>query len=723
MTSKNPDNQKILQALANWLTTTRERVPLLDDSADSLLNQLELFSHFDLRYRALEQQPRTIGLYGHSQPAKASLISMLSNSEPGHIPVAPAGKHLNYLSHINPLHASTRLAIRFSSQPALPHHDWPLMLRLFSEAELVQIFIRHSLQLGLQPASEALLQQRMQQLYPLRQPRVNPAISQAEVAALLHECSCIPRHSLQASGWQQLIHLLPQLNLNERAEIYPLFWGEQRELSQHWLTLAETLQALGNSREIAIPLNLIVDNFSLPVEGLLNGELVSQQILVCPLDNNHLLPAVSVAVDLLAFLAVEITIPLAKGTLFPAVDLLDIPGENSDISLAQTKITFLPDYYRQHQQPDLMLICNAAADIRDTTAIARRLLHWQQETRPAINPSHPGLIWVITPYDQRFKNGYNPDENIQRLLGKPGELWGTLQALENRNLQRMNEWLAQAINPQQRKLRHSALITHLLNSVNQCFLPLTTPAKPADSQTMAQQAIRELQQQAIHHGDLLEALLPDARLLKTLCQADSSHATTSPAALFRQDIDLFTSKDEMQTASNPVASQLANQVYRYWINHVRQWTQQAQHARQLELTPDTLRWLGNTLIITSYRLNLSQKLHAASKSSAQAGAQLRAQISNFLSWLGYADTPLNQRPASRINKGLVIFQPAGQQSLRLTRVAEQPVHAATHYVYDWLIALYTRAEENTGYRHPLDLKPADRANLKKWLNKIAAEES
>ncbi|MDI5823467.1 hypothetical protein MJI95_37730, partial [Salmonella enterica subsp. enterica serovar Kentucky] len=39
----------------------------------------------------------------------------------------------------------------------------------------------------------------------------------------------------------------------------------------------------------------------------------------------------------------------------------------------------------------------------------------------------------------------------------------------------------------------------------------------------------------------------------------------------------------------------------------------------------------------------------------------------------------------------------------LTKLDEQPVHAASRYVYDWLVALYTLANENAGYRHPQDV--------------------
>ncbi|WP_032981086.1 virulence factor SrfC family protein, partial [Cronobacter malonaticus] len=62
-----------------------------------------------------------------------------------------------------------------------------------------------------------------------------------------------------------------------------------------------------------------------------------------------------------------------------------------------------------------------------------------------------------------------------------------------------------------------------------------------------------------------------------------------------------------------------------------------------------------------------------------------------------------------------LFASAVAHDKRLTRLGEKPVHAATRYVYDWLVALYTRAIENIGYEHPLDIKPADRQALAKII--------
>jgi len=75
-------------------------------------------------------------------------------------------------------------------------------------------------------------------------------------------------------------------------------------------------------------------------------------------------------------------------------------------------------------------MCGAAPDRVSTPAIARTLLRWAQETHPVQDDTLPGLVWAITPGDARFSGEQHLDDGVQRLLGKPGQRWGTLQALE-----------------------------------------------------------------------------------------------------------------------------------------------------------------------------------------------------------------------------------------------------------------------------------------------------
>ena len=185
--------------------------------------------------------------------------------------------------------------------------------------------------------------------------------------------------------------------------------------------------------------------------------------------------------------------------------------------------------------------------------------------------------------------------------------------------------------------------------------------------------------------------------------------------MFNEAIDLFGEAAESSEQAL-VARDAGQQAHAMWINHLRQWSRNDDNAARLGLSTATVRQMAEIIIISSYRLNMPEQLQKIMQRDTASAAQLYAAIGNFVAWLGYADVPEAQRPASRVQKGSTVFASTNSGSTeRLTRLGEQPVHAATRYVYDWLVALYTRSVENMGYSHPHDVSPAARKKLKTLL--------
>lgn len=722
-------NQKITTpaALAQWVQKTREHAPLLDEEAGPLLARLSALNAQAQTLNALANEQRTLGIYGHSQAGKAHLLATLANGSQGQVAVAPGDKHLDWLTHINPGHSATAMAVRFTRTPQTLPEEFPLRLRLFSEAELVQIFLAHYQSSGQARAvSEEELRQRLAQLQTLGQTQPHPAISASDVmtlAARWREFTPARQRTIGDDTWHQMAQLLPALNLTERMRLYALLWGDIAEMTQQFVTLAEGLLLVGHAREVAAPLSLLVDNFSLPVEGFLlpagsGEEALPDEVLVRALEQQQLQGMVSLPLTTLTLLCAELTLPLATPSVPEGVDLLDIPGASygQQESLYASKTAFLLDYYRQHQQPDVLMVCNAVQSRADIAPVARALLRWVNATQPASPDALPGLVWAITPHDARFLDGQHLDEGVQRLLGKPGHTWGTLQALDGRNLQRLTEWLSQALSDSSRARRLTLLKANAKAQPALLFSRYLAPlsADEATLRATAENGVRTLQRQAARHGDLLQALLPDPAALQALCETEERHEET-PQGLFSTEIDLFGEAVAPRPADSASGGSLARRAHRLWVNHVRQWMQSEEHAAQLGVDAATLHWLGDTLIIASYRLNLAGRLEALAAHEGLSGAQLRAELGNFVSWLGFERVPQAQRPASRVNPNERLFASSAAHDQRLTRLGEKPVHAATRYVYDWLVALYTRAIENIGYEHPLDIKPADRKTLAKII--------
>jgi len=420
----------------------------------------------------------------------------------------------------------------------------------------------------------------------------------------------------------------------------------------------------------------------------------------------------------LALLTRELILPVENSAL-SGVDIIDIPAPSAqpDQPLAQAKQAWLLEHYRQHLQPDVLVICNATAHHSQTAKTAKTLLNWVKATQPGDDAALPGLVWAITPQDTRFTRRTNLDEATQQLLGKPGQHWGTLQALDSSSMQRVIEWLSQATLPSQRQKRLLALRQRQQRELHQLMqgylMPLTQ--EPAAQRSAAEAMVRTLQGSAARHGELLEGLLPPLRAFETLLAVQQPREE-QVNGLFTDAIDLFAdSAQETDEIWQPTdKARLAHHV---WVNHLRQWSRDEAVASRLGLDNAVLQQISDVLVIASYRLNLLAQLKKIVDTDKSSAAQLHAALGNFIGWVGYAQTPASDRPASRIRKGQPVFvtPTVNSSAPRLTRLGEQPVHAATAYVYDWLVALYTQAIENIGYQHPHDITMADRQALQSLL--------
>ncbi|EDB3694730.1 virulence effector SrfC [Salmonella enterica subsp. diarizonae] len=701
------------QAVIEWVNNTRRYATRLDDEADALLAQLTLAAADESALNAACASHGCVGLYGYAQSAKAYLLTTLCGNENGKLEITTPDRNYDYFSHINPGHAPANMAIRFTRDVCSNESGWPLRLRLISEAELVQLFIAWTSSSSVcRQVEKSIITSRLEKWQSLRQPQPVPGVTAEEVAAIARFWrSCLPsaRQHIDDATWQHFASLLPAVDLTTRAHAWALLWGEQPEITQQWLALAHMLQQTGHAEELAAPLSLLVDHFGLPAENFLTQMALTasdtqSDVVVHPVKEGRLLNAVSLSLDSLALLTRELVLTVENSVL-DNVDLLDIPVAPGihPHPLWRAKLGWMLAHYRQQVQPDVLVICNALASRSQTSTAARHLLEWVNATQPQRESALPGVVWAITPQDARFATQQNLDEAVQQLMGKPGVHWGTLQALDKHSMQRLVEWLSQATSAPQRQARLQALREQLRDRVRD-LLPVFD-----DARLPVETVIRRLQAQAARHGDLLAGLLPPIQNFDALLRIRQSREE-QVSGLFNDAIDLFA--DEPTRASASEGHETGYQAHKMWINHLRQWARCQDNAQRLGLEPQMLNAVADILITASYRLGLPLQLQKTMQREEVSGAQLHAIIGNFIAWLGYTNIEEAQRPVSRVQKGAAIFA-ATQRStmLRLTKLDEQPVHAASRYVYDWLVALYTLANENAGYLHPQDITDVDREQL------------
>lgn len=705
-----------LNPLVNWVQMTRTYAPLLDNEADSLLVSLLQIGERQRRIHSLEEAPLTLGIYGHALDGKNHLLNTLQGSPNGRIDIQIGDKRLDYLTHINPGHTPAEMAVRFSAEPPPEVDNYPLLLTLFSEAELAQQFInQYHTTATPRLATSSAVTLRLSELEGRRQAVPTPGLTSEQTADLLRGYHRLQRRQnhLDEHVCYQMAQLAPALSVEDRALLFALLWGEDSALTETWRRLALALQHLGNVEQVLAPASLVVDSFLLPAEGFLipaGPEAAPEQadVMVCPLAGSLPGSHLSLPQNDLAQLCAEVVFTLSQPSALPKVDLLDIPPQ---------RLT----WYTTRLQPDTLLVCNAVNERSEVQPAGKALSWWVDHTQSPGHSALPGLVWAITPFDARFTLGTSLDEGVQRLVGSPGKRWGTLQALDSRNMHRLLEWLTDALNIPRREQRITALRNELDARTVALFRRFSDAQQvtPQQARQQAEDLVRALQARATQHGNLLASLVPSRDALQQRWLQHQQQHQPKPEG-FALEIDLFAENTEHELPQSDAIS-YARAVHQLWVNHLRLLGHRREAAHQFGLESIQLQALCDVLIVASYRLNVPMMLER-SMQSGESGLELdisRAStvLGDFIAWLGYASVPVADRPASRVNKGQTVFAPPAQADIsrRLTKLGEQPTRGNASYVYDWLVALYARATENIGYQNPLDINEKQRQTLLKLL--------
>ena len=684
-----------IRELEEWIQSNRSHSSTLQNEANSLLGRLAQFAARQQKIDALAHAPLTLGLYSASVAGKAHVLRTLLAQGLDHITVQLGDKSLNYLRHINPPTALTALAVRLTSTLPPEVENYPLLLNMLSEDQLaIPLVQRYHARGEPRLLSESAMYKKLSTLQKQRQKQLVPGMSREQFAAIAHsyQQQVHSEHYPDDDLLWQMTELAPWLTVNDRATLLALFWGEEPTLTQDWLEQAQVLHLLGGAEQVLAPASLVVDKFLLPAEGFLvlpeqahTAENID--VIVCTLRDRKPLTHVNVAQQSLRRVCAEVVLTLSATTNLGEIDIVDIPRHEQD-------------RYTATLQPDILMVCNAVESSLEVVPVASTLNRWLEQTQSEADEGLPRLIWAITPYDPRFTQKTILDNDVQHLLTQAGKKWGTLQALESHSMHRLQEWLASAISPTNRRVRHQALQHRLSQDVRAQFAHIRTASGQA--QTPAQEAetlIRTLQSQAARQGELLDQLtLPREMIRQCWQRCEQQHRPLPMLSAF--EIDLFAvEKDPVPTAIDE--NNFSRQLHKRWINYLRQLGYRKHIAAQLGLSAQEIQALCELLIDTSYRIDLGSELEKALQHRDSHSSLMPTCAGNilndFIGWLGYQNVPQENRPPSRINKGQAIFSPPHQANaaMRLTQLGERQAQGNASYLYDWLVALYVRAIENS----------------------------
>jgi len=701
----------ILQAI-DWVDAARRQSPRLEREADRLIQRLRRCHNRAARLENTRPAQLAIGLYGHNAAAKNHLLAAL----------APGAKRFN---------ADISLAVRYCTAAEAGPAEYPIALALLNEAQWLAITLDAAAMSGFRPDWDArAIADHLQTLARHRQTIAVDGLDGNDVLALwdsLRRHGGKAQHTLDRHFWPQAVTLAPQLSIDDRARLFAPLWGEDPTLTARYRQLAHALQALGGSRQVHAPRRAL---------ALLTASTAPENAAFAVLTEQG--DEREIGLSDLAWLTAEVSTalpPAAQAGLPADVALIDLPGSRScpqaepTQRLQQAKRAHLLTRCADGLHASLLLVTDAAATPQDAARIGQALAGWVDHTQgetPALRQRRkPGLIWAITPFDQRQEGKSRPDDAVQRQVGEPGDSWATLLALDEQDCRRMVNYLAAQARPAHKQARLLELREELQRELTESLLGnwLTT-ADPHAPQQRAQQLLRALQAQAGRHGELLERLLPQRDTLRQLYQ-QQQHAAPTPTATpspFGLDIDLFGAQEPAAAGGQP-ASPFAARIFADWINHLRALPDNRQLLDLLGVDKPHLELLVDALIGAACRLQLDDGLQRAlcagglpEQGEDRQISQALALLGDFVAWLGFQRRDAATRPESRVNPGQPIFTPPPQPAVdwsgqqRLTRLAPTPTKNTAFYIYDWLIGLQTLLAENAAQAQPA-LADEQRAEL------------
>lgn len=220
-----------------------------------------------------------------------------------------------------------------------------------------------------------------------------------------------------------------------------------------------------------------------------------------------------------------------------------------------------------------------------------------------------------------------------------------------------------------------------------------------------------------------------------------SHSLYGGDAGFDFDFGDDTSADSAPASSKTVAAapelqsnehRFAKAAFKAWIAHLRELTTRQSLLNLLGLEKALLEAVVDELITAGYRQDLPGQLSRAVLKRAQSGArrdqlverqvlEVQRVLRDFVSWFGYIQKPVSERPNSRAGAKLPLFSfytdiGPGQVPV----LPAQPANQAQRFLGDWLSGLAYITQDNAGHGAGREITPEQNERLGHVLTAFAA---
>lgn len=408
---------------------------------------------------AAARRPVAVAVFGPSQAGKSYLISSLAAPLGQPVTVQFGATRLNFLRDVNPQNEneSTGIVSRFTlARPAVAE-DAPVVLRIFSQTDVVKILANTYLEDFTFDAAGVLAPDQQEAHLLALEAGAGPAPCDALDADAVEDLQDYFRAhfrdrqviaALSQGFWDRLAQLAPRLPAERRAEAFAPLWGRVPGFTRLCADLLGALKRLGFPEEVHAGLDALTPRETgvLSVRTLftLGTPAAGQVMLRNPAAGGGGAP-VPVDRAVVTALISELVVPVSERpwAFFDHTDLLDFPGARSryDLPDAQAflekeaknlgeaflraKVAYLFQRYNAEQEISAMMLC-VGPSVQEVQTLPRMVSDWialaAGETPEARAGKPANLFLVLTKFDTQFveKQG----EDIES-----GQAWtGRLQA-------------------------------------------------------------------------------------------------------------------------------------------------------------------------------------------------------------------------------------------------------------------------------------------------------
>ncbi|WP_101776191.1 putative virulence factor [Pasteurella oralis] len=360
-------------------------------------------------------------------------------------------------------------------------------------------------------------------------------------------------------------------------------------------------------------------------------------------------------------------------------------------------------------------------------------LNVEGENEVSINQSEKAQLELL-------KRTFCQDPDICKHVANPEEAWEAMLLLNDGGMKRISNYLETIALPEVKANRLTEQLNerihHFVENRFASWYQSDGEEEVAKKRQLANALAKELHPQnprSILMGELLRHLqLPEetirslyfSDLDEVLATEEQQSHSYSPA----DDFDLFSDPTPsvaiQQSAVEKVEeSRFAQAVFKAWVSHLRNLTADHKLMQYFGLSLDSIENVVNELVTGATRLKLQDQLSQIALRNENSGSKrdqlaerqvftMNTAIADFISWLGYAEMPLDQRPASRVLQGQMIFEqrPVEQQN-GLPKLNDQTSNYDDNYRLDWLVAFGHFAVNNAGHSAGREINSTQNAQL------------